>query len=453
MIQLLRRRRFVRLFLVPMLSLCLASSQVRLPAQNRDFSAAEAAPQAGDRIMLMAQAFDSHIYLAWTPVEGAESYRLYRTPNNGGNLIASVAASHKQISSKSDMPQFDDRGVSNGTTYRYRVVPVVQAEEEGRFASNIVSATPQKDSHSNTLKDILEGIAITVLIDIIYNLWKPHPNLADDLLKNGPQVPSAFNMSDLTVVGFVHGGWLVTVDFELLQTGVVSIKVEEDGVASYTYLVDGAQTGRRQVSFFLPARFGRDAKLGAKPGKITIHAVPVGNASPGADELLVLHDLSCGARSVGPRPARRPAQQPSRFLNAAYMVAGYQGAKPARTVDAYKITNDITIVGDTLLRVGRGETISYHISVSPNYDWLSVALRRYDPPKGYQKCPGNPDSLYLSRDHFDTAEGYTKSPAWDGTIYGKAAPGYYRYLLIGWSDKKPDPWKIGLSAPQVQVEP
>jgi len=114
------------------------------------------------------------------------------------------------------------------------------------------------------------------------------------LSDRGPQFPSSFSMSTITVQGFVKGNWPCVIDYELRRPGIYLITVAADGVEPYTYLLDSSQIGRRQQRFVLPARFGDRPRPGLY-GVRALENVP-GELRP---VYLRVFGLGAGERAVG----------------------------------------------------------------------------------------------------------------------------------------------------------
>src|SRR5579871_4156973 len=89
------------------------------------------------------------------------------------------------------------------------------------------------------------------------------------LSDHGPQTPKVFSMSSFSLMGFVKGNWPAVLDYEVRQPGLYLLTVSTDNAVPFSYLLEGAQPGRRIVIMRLPARFGAQAK----PGSYTIQAI------------------------------------------------------------------------------------------------------------------------------------------------------------------------------------
>ena len=53
-----------------------------------------------------------------------------------------------------------------------------------------------------------------------------------------------------------RGNWPMVLDDELREAGIYLVTVSVEGLAPFSYLLDGNQTGHRQQIFPLPSRFG-----------------------------------------------------------------------------------------------------------------------------------------------------------------------------------------------------
>lgn len=111
---------------------------------------------------------------------------------------------------------------------------------------------------------------------------------------HGPQFPALFSMSAFSVEGFVRGGWPMALDYELREPGVYLLTVIAEGVAPFTYLLDGTRTGRQTTILTLPARFGGR-------GVVAVCTVRAMSSSPGEVRPLFFRVFgwACGGRAVG----------------------------------------------------------------------------------------------------------------------------------------------------------
>jgi alpha-L-fucosidase 2 len=75
---------------------------------------------------------DSQVVLAWTQAAGAASYNLKRSGSSGGTYTA--------ISSGTSALTYTDTGLTNGTTYYFKVAPVFSGTEGAESA--VIAATP-----------------------------------------------------------------------------------------------------------------------------------------------------------------------------------------------------------------------------------------------------------------------------------------------------------------------
>jgi hypothetical protein len=110
----------------------------------------------------------------------------------------------------------------------------------------------------------------------------------------GPQFPALFSMSAFSVEGFVKGGWPMALDYELREPGIYMLTVTAEGVAPFTYLLDGTRTGRQTAILTLPARFGSE-------GVVAVCTVRALSNSPGEARQLFFRVFgwACGGRAVG----------------------------------------------------------------------------------------------------------------------------------------------------------
>ena len=114
------------------------------------------------------------------------------------------------------------------------------------------------------------------------------------LSDHGPQCPDMYSMSAITVLGFVRGNWPMVLDYELREAGIYLVTVSVEGLAPFSYLLDGNQTGHRQQIFPLPSRFGAQPQ----PATCTLRAL---SSTPGEARpaFIRVFGWGCGPRSVG----------------------------------------------------------------------------------------------------------------------------------------------------------
>jgi hypothetical protein len=114
------------------------------------------------------------------------------------------------------------------------------------------------------------------------------------LSDHGPQCPDLYSMSAITVLGFVRGNWPMVLDYELREPGIYLVTVSVEGLAPFSYLLDGNQTGHRQQIFPLPSRFGAQPQ----PATCTLRAL---SSTPGEARpaFIRVFGWGCGPRSVG----------------------------------------------------------------------------------------------------------------------------------------------------------
>ena len=86
---------------------------------------------------------------------------------------------------------------------------------------------------------------------------------ADDvqrLLRDGPQLPSGFNMSAFGIRGLIKGGWPIVVDYEQTMPGKVQLRIAIPGADIVTYRLDKFGLGRHVLRFSLPGFLGYQLK-------------------------------------------------------------------------------------------------------------------------------------------------------------------------------------------------
>jgi hypothetical protein len=107
-----------------------------IPAQISTVFRTEAEPGGPEQTIfdLYARAKDSKIDIVWTPVDGADSYNVYRSTSQGGPYQL-IAEGHV-----TDYAVYADFGLTNDVTYYYVVRSVTNGEQS--LDSNEASATP-----------------------------------------------------------------------------------------------------------------------------------------------------------------------------------------------------------------------------------------------------------------------------------------------------------------------
>jgi uncharacterized protein (DUF1800 family) len=110
---------------------------------------------------LSAVAGNAMITLAWTPVTGATSYRVYRGTTSNGQ-------SATPLSPQPTTSAFVDSGLTNGTTYFYKVTAVASGTESAR--SDERSATP--------LAPTVDPTTLSAFRLLRQSTWGPRPATA-----------------------------------------------------------------------------------------------------------------------------------------------------------------------------------------------------------------------------------------------------------------------------------
>jgi hypothetical protein len=114
------------------------------------------------------------------------------------------------------------------------------------------------------------------------------------LSDHGPQCPDLYSMSALTVLGLVKGNWPMVLDYELHEPGIYLVTVSVEGLAPFSYLLDGNKTGHQQQIFQLPSRFG------AQPQSATCTLRALSSTPGEARPTFVrVFGWGCGPRAVG----------------------------------------------------------------------------------------------------------------------------------------------------------
>lgn len=98
------------------------------------------------------------VTLAWSAAQGATSYNVYRAVGSGEFVVIARAVPGSP---------YEDRAVTNGVTYRYRVTPVNTAGEGG--PSNIATATPRDGDKPSVIITTPTAASIASLNNIVFN--------------------------------------------------------------------------------------------------------------------------------------------------------------------------------------------------------------------------------------------------------------------------------------------
>lgn len=114
------------------------------------------------------------------------------------------------------------------------------------------------------------------------------------LLRDGPQLPTQFNGSAFGIRALVRGGWPIVVDYALHRPGRVQLRISLPGAEIVTYRLDQFGLGRHLLRFDLPPFLGDSLK----PAVVALTAA---DPKTGADTLgdFTVHGIGIGPRAVG----------------------------------------------------------------------------------------------------------------------------------------------------------
>jgi hypothetical protein len=141
------------------------------------------------------------------------------------------------------------------------------------------------------------AIAAIALGKLIYDTFKEdkvEEKVQNDWVTNGPVMAAQFTLSNLTVNGFVKGGWPIAVDFQLNRPGPIFLSISSNKVDPYSIAMNGSQTGRQLQVFHIPSEFGTSPQN----AQIRIHAA---DKIAGTDIPLPakIFGIACGPNAVG----------------------------------------------------------------------------------------------------------------------------------------------------------
>lgn len=114
------------------------------------------------------------------------------------------------------------------------------------------------------------------------------------LLRDGPQLPTQFNGSAFGIRALVRGGWPIVVDYALHRPGRVQLRISLPGAEIVTYRLDQFGLGRHLLRFDLPPFLGDSLK----PAVVALTAA---DPKTGTDTLgdFTVHGIGIGPRAVG----------------------------------------------------------------------------------------------------------------------------------------------------------
>ena len=121
------------------------------------------------------------------------------------------------------------------------------------------------DGNNWVLPAIVVGAAALIAVNKHLSKEKDQdrPDEADNvrnLLRDGPQLPTQFNMSAFAVRGLIKGGWPIVADYEQTEPGRVQLQISIPGADIVTYRLDQFGMGRHVLRFELPRFLGGSLK-------------------------------------------------------------------------------------------------------------------------------------------------------------------------------------------------
>jgi aryl-phospho-beta-D-glucosidase BglC (GH1 family) len=192
---------------------------------------------------LTASAGDGQVVLRWSPVSGATSYRLYRALSPGAQGTTPYKTGVTQVT-------FTDTGLSNGTTYFYRVAAVTAAGEGPRSAE--VSARPAAAPGGN--------VTVSGRVASGTNAWWGE---VDVMLSNtAPLTALTIQITVQKTPGVTYSGQYNSYWGNMLSMG----RTESSSAIVYTYTLNPGQTVPAGTNWLTGAQFGGNGTPHATSG-------------------------------------------------------------------------------------------------------------------------------------------------------------------------------------------
>jgi hypothetical protein len=141
------------------------------------------------------------------------------------------------------------------------------------------------------------AIAAIALGKVIYdavNENEAEEQAEKDWLTKGPALAAQFTLNDLTINGYVKGGWPIAVDYQLDRPGSIVLTVGSDKVDPFSIAMNGSTPGRRLQIFHLPDEFGSSPQT----AKIRVHATDK-FADTEIPLPIKIFGIACGPNAVG----------------------------------------------------------------------------------------------------------------------------------------------------------
>ena len=234
------------------------------------------------------------------------------------------------------------------------------------------------------------------------------PDLLDRLLRQGPELATAFNMSAFMIRGPVKGGWPLVIDYEHGGPGQVQLQVSARGASHvYNYPLPLLGAGRHIIQFKLHPDLGPQLR----PAVIAVTARAGGQTLPD----FRIYGLGAGPEAVG------------------------------------SVAIDQLVFRPPSIRVSHNETAAYRFHSSSDFDRIAVEFMQLEQAgDGSRHRFVDSQSLEegIRQDHW---VGLNEARVWDGRDKSdKISMGTHRLQVRAW-DTKGD-WVSAWSEPVVAVD-
>lgn len=140
----------------------------------------------------------------------------------------------------------------------------------------------------------LAAIAIGKVIYDAVNENNAEEQAEKDWLAKGPALANQFTLSDLTINGYVTGGWPIAVDYQLSRPGSLVLSVSSDKTDPVSIAMNGSTPGRRLQIFHLPSQIGSSPQT----AQIRVHATEK-FADTEIPLPVKIFGIACGPNAVG----------------------------------------------------------------------------------------------------------------------------------------------------------
>jgi hypothetical protein len=143
-------------------------------------------------------------------------------------------------------------------------------------------------------------------------------SLLENLDKNGPQVPAAFDMSRFEVTGLVSPNWPIVLDFMVGSAGSVRLEIKAADGHRLVATLTNTPNRRAYAIFRVPANFGTEMQAAI----FAVHTVPLVGATKAAPSLRA-YGIGAGEKAVGSVAIDQLTFQPATIHPLAREVAKY----------------------------------------------------------------------------------------------------------------------------------